>query len=161
MCTARSIHYQLVQRHCATSHVVEGHSKQLTRSSSLMALTAFTKARQSQWEGQACTMKRAVWMGDMMRFTSTQLNCSTVRCSRFRFSCSRKIAAHQQHSIPEDALSIPRACQCERAETQTPKPQKTRAFPTAAASQKKLDTVLKKPNAYQDRYLIIFGFCVP
>ena len=32
----------------------------LTSSLSLRAWTALTRARQSQWEGQACTMKSAV-----------------------------------------------------------------------------------------------------
>lgn len=56
-----------------------------------MALTVLTRARQSQWDGQACTMNRAVWMGDMMRFTSTQLNWSTVFCSHLRFSCTNRL----------------------------------------------------------------------
>ena len=59
----------------------------LTSSSDFMVLMALTKARQSQWEGQAWTMNSSEVIAGMVQLTSTQLNCSTVRCSHLKFSC--------------------------------------------------------------------------
>ena len=82
--------HTLTQTMCEKAH---------TMSSSLRPLTVLTMARQSQWEGQACTMNSATWIGDRMRCTSTQLNCNTDRCSNLRFSCT-------QHQCMSGHLSV-------------------------------------------------------
>ena len=113
----------------ATAAVFGCNCKLERPTSVLMLHRAFVSAMPSQWLGQACTKNSALCTGVRMRFISTQLNWSTVRCSRFRLPCSMWSRQHPAitwlcHDKVRDCCSpfrmpFSRARAAQTAETQT------------------------------------------